>query len=258
MKNFLTQVLDLPKMINSKLPMNNFNSMVVDSEKNVAKWVGTFYTVSALVVLITTLIAVLSPIWSGGMGEGINVVGNVLTILIWVYAAFPVAQIIRSAGDSLAESKSGIFDFVFRDFIVTNIKVIGHVTALVALFGAFCMTLSWGTSINVSSSFITDWVVNIGYVYTLPMAATVELTNLLGLDFIGNILANDWTNWDPTMNSGSAWSLEGFYAVLWEYVGVLVILAKLYVALAIYNFFYGILSSFVNWIKNPYLPFKVK
>jgi len=47
-------------------------------------------------------------------------------------------------------------------------------------------------------------------------------------------------------------------SVAWEYVGVVVVLAKLYVALAIYKFFYGIISSFVNFIKNPYLPFKTK
>ncbi|MGK0253147.1 MAG: hypothetical protein ACI9OE_000607 [Mariniflexile sp.] len=258
MKKILNQVLDFPKMISTKLPGNSFNSMVDESEQNVAKWVGTFYTVSAFVVLITSLLAVLSPIWSGGMGEGIDILGNGLSMLIWVYAAFPIAQIIRSAGDGLAESKSGIVDFIFRDLAVANIKVFGHVAALVALFGAFCITLSWATSINISSSFITDWIANIDYAYSLPMAATVELTNHLGLNFIGNILANDWSNWDPTLAAGEPWSINGFFAVIWEYIGVLVILAKLYVALAIYHFFYGIISSFVNWIKSPYLPFKVK
>jgi len=47
-------------------------------------------------------------------------------------------------------------------------------------------------------------------------------------------------------------------AVAWEYVGVVVILAKLYVVLAFYHFFYGLISSFVAWVQNPYLPFKSK
>ena len=55
MEKILTQLFDLPKMINSKLPMNNFNSMVEDSEHNVANWTGKFYTVSALVILLTSL-----------------------------------------------------------------------------------------------------------------------------------------------------------------------------------------------------------
>ena len=77
MEKILTQLFDLPKMINSKLPMNNFNSMVEDSEHNVANWTGKFYTVSALVILLTSLMYVLSPIWNGDMGEGSAIVGNV-------------------------------------------------------------------------------------------------------------------------------------------------------------------------------------
>ena len=242
-------------MINSKLPMNNFNSMVEGSENNVSKWAGNFYTVSALVILVTSLFYVLSPIWSGDMGEGAGILGNVLSMLIWVYAAFPIAQVVRSTGDSLAESKSGIVDFVFRDLAVANIKLLGHVGALVALFGAICMTITWATSLDVSGGFMTDWTTNIEYAYGLPMAAVASLTELLNLGFIGGVLA-DWSAWDPTLAAGEAWSVDGLYSVLWQYVGVVAILAKLYVTLAIYNFFYAIISSLVKWIKSPYLPFK--
>lgn len=257
MEKILNQVLDLPQMINSKLPMNNFNSWVNDSEGSMACWVGKFYTVSALVVLIGSLLAVLSPIWTGGMGEGIDIVGNVLTMIIWAYAAFPISQVIRAAGNSLAESKSGIVNFIFKDLAIANIKLLGHVAALVALFGALAMTLSWATSLNISGDFATAWIDNINYAYALPMAAITEVTNgIVGLEFIGNILANDWTNWDPTMAAGAHWSWGGLMSVAWEYVGVIVVLAKLYVVLAFYHFFYGLISSLVNWIKSPYLPFK--
>lgn len=257
MEKILNQVLDLPQMINSKLPMNTFNSWANDSEGNIASWVGKFYTVSALVVLIGSLITVLSPVWSGGMGEGLDIIGNLLTMVIWAYAAFPIAQVIRSTGDSLSESKSGIINFVFKDLAIANIKLLGHVAALVALFGALAMTLAWVTTLSISGDFATDWIANIDYAYGLPMAAVGELTNgLVGLEFVGNILANDWTNWDPTMAAGAAWSWEGLMSVAWEYVGVVVVLAKLYVVLAFYHFFYGLLSSFVSWVKSPYLPFK--
>lgn len=259
MEKILNQVLDLPQMINSKLPMNNFNSWANDSEGSMAWWVGKFYTVSALVVLIGSLLAVLSPIWTEGkgMGEGIDIVGNVLTMIIWAYAAFPISQVIRAAGNSLAESKSGIVNFIFKDLAIANIKLLGHVAALVALFGALAMTLSWATSLNISGDFATAWIDNINYAYALPMAAITEVTNgIVGLEFIGNILANDWANWDPTMAAGAHWSWGGLMSVAWEYVGVIVVLAKLYVVLAFYHFFYGLISSLVNWIKSPYLPFK--
>ncbi|MFT4576912.1 MAG: hypothetical protein ACI9SI_001850 [Polaribacter sp.] len=258
MKKILNKLLDLPQMINSKLPGNTFNSWVQESEGNIPNWVGKFYRVSALVVLLASLMVILSPIWSDGMGEKLDILANILSMLIWVYAAFPISQVIRSAGDSLASSKSGIIDFIFKDLAIANIKVLGHVAAIVALFGAFAMTLSWATSMNVSGDFATEWIANIDYAYALPMAATAELANLLNLQFIGDILAKDWTNWDPTMASGSAWSWDGLMSVAWEYVGVAAVLAKLYVVLAIYKFFYSIISSFVNWIKSPYLPFKTK
>ena len=190
MEKILTQLFDLPKMINSKLPMNNFNSMVEDSEHNVANWTGKFYTVSALVILLTSLMYVLSPIWNGGMGEGSAIVGNVLSMLIWVYAAFPIAQVVRSTGDSLASSKSSIVDFIFRDLAVANIKLLGHVGALVALFGAICMTLTWATSLDVSGGVMTGWTDNISYAYALPMAAVASLTELLNLGFVGGVLAD--------------------------------------------------------------------
>ena len=220
--------------------------------------VGKFHSVSSHVVLLTSLVITLSPIWSGGMGEKLDILANILSMLIWVYAAFPISQVIRSAGDSLASSKSGTIDFIFKDLAIANIKVFGHVAALVALFGAFAMTLSWATSISISGDFNTEWIANIDYAYSLPMAATAELASALRLDFLGNILANDWTNWDPTMAAGSPWSWDGLMSVVWEFVGVAVILAKLYVSLAIYKFFYGIVSSLVNWIKSPHLPFKTK
>ncbi|MDG1529613.1 MAG: hypothetical protein P8I51_01620 [Polaribacter sp.] len=258
MEKFLNKLLDLPQLINSKLPGNTFNTFVQDSEGNIPKWVGKFYSVSALVVLLSSLVVTLSPIWSGGMGEKLDILANILSMLIWVYAAFPISQVIRAAGDSLASSKSSTIDFIFKDLAIANIKVFGHVAALVALFGAFAMTLSWITSMSISGDFATAWISNIDYFYSLPMAATAKLTNLLTLDFIGNILANDWTNWDPTMSAGSAWTWNGLMPVAWEYVGVVVILAKLYVSLAIYKFFYSIISSLVNWVKSPYLPFKAK
>jgi hypothetical protein len=256
MEKFINMALDFPHMVNQKLPKNNFNDMMESSEGNIASWTGYFYKVSALVVLLGSLIAVLSPVWSGGLGSGAEMIGSLIAILIWVYAAFPIAQVIRSAGDSLASSKSSTVDFVFRDLAVTNIKVLGHVAALVALFGAFCMTLSWATSLNISGAYATDWIANIDYAYSLPMAATAEFTDMIGLGFVGNILTEAWTNWDPTMDAGAAWSGSGLMAVAWEFIGVIVVLAKLYVALALYHFFYGILSSLFNWFKNPSLPIK--
>jgi len=166
--------------------------------------------------------------------------------------------VVRSAGDSLGSSNSSTVNFIFKDLVIANIKMIGHVLAIGALFGAICMGLSWLTDIDIAGGIGIGFLDNVYDIWGLPMAALTELTGMLGLDFVGNVVANQWMSWDVTTSAGDAWTWGGLVAVAWELVGVVLILAKLYVSLAIYNFMYGLLSTFVGWIKSPYLPFKSK
>ena len=107
MEKLLNLLLDLPKTVNEKLPMNSFNKMMDDSEGSMKKWTGTAFKVGALVLLIVTLISVVSMLeWilfkdASGLGQ----VSAILCLLIMIYAAFPIAQVVRSAGDSLSSSK---------------------------------------------------------------------------------------------------------------------------------------------------------
>ena len=59
MEKFLNKLIDLPQLINSKLPENTFNVDVQDSEGKTPKWVGKFYNISALVVLLAPLMVTL-------------------------------------------------------------------------------------------------------------------------------------------------------------------------------------------------------
>ncbi|KRO88122.1 MAG: hypothetical protein ABR90_00925 [Cryomorphaceae bacterium BACL29 MAG-121220-bin8] len=255
MNKIIDQILDFPNMVNQKLPKNCFNEMMDNSEGSVSDWTGKIFKVGALVVLVGLLISVIT----GGMdalnaADGLGKLSAGLCTLVLIYAAFPIAQVIRSAGDSLAASKSGMVDFFFKDVIVAHIKALGHITALVALFGAFCATIGWvlgsdGMSIGVD---LTD---GFAYSYALPVDAMAAFMGMLGLEFVGGFIA-DFFSWDVTGSEATGYNLDGALAVGWEYVQVAIILAQLYVALAFYSFFYGILSSLFNWIKSPYLPFK--
>ncbi len=255
MNKIIDQILDFPNMVNQKLPKNCFNEMMDNSEGSVSDWTGKIFKVGALVVLVGLLISVIT----GGMdalnaADGLGKLSAGLCTLVLIYAAFPIAQVIRSAGDSLAASKSGMVDFFFKDVIVAHIKALGHITALVALFGAFCATIGWvlasdGMSIGVD---LTDGFASS---YALPVDAMAAFMGMLGLEFVGGFIA-DFFSWDVTGSEATGYNLDGALAVGWEYVQVAIILAQLYVALAFYSFFYGILSSLFNWIKSPYLPFK--
>ena len=116
MEKIINQILDLPQMLNQKLPKNCFNEMMDNSEGSVSDWTGKIFKVGALVVLVGMLMSVVQ----GGMdafngAEGLGKLSAGLCTLILIYAAFPIAQVVRSAGDSLAASKSKMVDFFFKD-----------------------------------------------------------------------------------------------------------------------------------------------
>lgn len=259
MENYVNQLLDLPKMVSNKLPGNVFNSMVDDSESSIAKWTGMFYRVAAFVLVVGSIYGLLSPLWDAdsSLGEGKDMIGGILSMLIFIYAMFPIAQVVRSTGDSLGSSSSSSVNFIFKDLVVANIKMIGHVMAIGALFGAIIMGLSWLTDLPMIGGVGMAFLDNVNAVWELPMNALSELTGLLGLDFVSSVMS-DWMSWDVTMSAGDAWSWNGLIAIAWEVVGAALILAKLYVSLAVYHFMYGLVTTFVNWIKSPYLPFRAK
>ena len=53
------------------------------------------------------------------------------------------------------------------------------------------------------------------------------------------------------------WSVDGLLQLFVMYIAPLVILIQLFITLAIYHFVYGLISTFLNWIKGPYFPIKV-
>ena len=255
MNKLLNLLLDLPKTVNDKLPENCFNEMMDNSEGSIKKWTGTAFKVGALVLLVVTLISVIS----GGMetvtsAEGLGMVSGVVCLLILVYAAFPIAHVVRTAGDSLSASKSSSVDFIFRDFVTENIKALGHITALVALFGAICSTVGWVLNSD-GMSMSVDLYGGFAYAYALPLDATATFIEMITLDFVGGVIS-DFFSWDLTGSEASGYTIDGLVAVGYEYAQVILILAKLYLALAIYHFFYGILSTLTRWIQRPSLPFK--
>ena len=55
MEKIINQILDLPQMLNQKLPKNCFNEMMDNSEGSVSDWTGKIFKVGALVVLVGML-----------------------------------------------------------------------------------------------------------------------------------------------------------------------------------------------------------
>lgn len=255
MKKIIDSILDFPKIVNEKLPQNCFNEMLDNSENSIKKWTGDVFRLGAFVILIVTLISIILDGIDSFYGNGLEIVNGILCMLILIYASFPISQIIRNVGDSLSNSKSNIVDFIFKEFITQNIKAIGHITALIALFGAICSTVSWILNTGSLESLSIDLYDGFSYAYALPANAVAQLLDILNLGFVSSVI-NDFLTWDLTGSTASGYNIESVISLGWEYIQVILILAKLYLSLAIYHFIYNILTTLTAWIQKPYLPFK--
>ena len=257
MEKLINQVLDLPAMINGKLPWNSWNSCMDDSQGNLAKWTGDFFRVGAFVMVVFSLVASVQGLM-GMEGDALAMVGMVLSTLLWVYAIFPIAQVVRSAGDGLAESKSDTVTFIFHDLIMAIIKVFGTVTAMIALFGALAMSVTWLTTVEIATAYDAGMMEWMNWGYVTVASATEAFMAMFGLEYVGGIITGfyEWT--EGGAMTGGNWDPADLVTVGWNFVGVAVILAQMYVTLALYKFYWTILNTLFNFIKNPYLPFRSK
>lgn len=257
MEKLINQVLDLPAMINGKLPWNSWNSCMDDSQGNLAKWTGDFFRVGAFVMVVTSLWASVQGLM-GLEGDAMAMVGMVLSTLLWVYAIFPIAQVVRSAGDGLSESKSDTVGLVFHDIPMAIIKVFGTVTAMIALFGAVAMTFSWITTVDVSTAYDAGMMEWMNWGYGIVASATEAFMAMFGLEYVGGVITGFYAWTEGGVMIGGNWDFFDLVTVGWNFVGVAVILAQMYVTLALYKFYWTILNTLFNFIKNPYLPFRSK
>ena len=106
----------------------------------------------------------------------------------------------------MAASKNSMVDFFFKDFIVANIKALGHITALAALFGAICSTVGWvlgSDGMSISAELYDSF----SYSYALPVDAMAAFMGMLGLEFVGGFIA-DFFSWSVTAGEVSGYNLE--------------------------------------------------
>jgi hypothetical protein len=254
------QLLDSPKMISDKLPWNNWNSSVEDSENSISGWIGKVFNIAALVVLLAILWGLFSQLWMDNGGfwkqEATLIIGGLLGILLWTYAAFPITQIIRNTSESISSSKSDIINLIFLDIPVAVIKLSGYVLAMVGLFAAISEVLSFITALNVSGVSNMEGVMfSMSGMNTLGINAVMEVMGNCCMGDISNIISQI-TSPDLTVYGGSAWTVSGAAGVCVSFLAVLVTLINLYITVAIYKFIFGLASTLVKWVKAPYLPFK--
>ena len=189
--------------------------------------------------------------------EGKQSIGLLVGGFIWLYAAFPLMSVIRRTADRLRTPGDSIVSYMFKDFVVANIKMVGQLSAITALFASLTMLLGWATDIAMIDHAIGTTAESVQWMFEVPMMAVASFTELIGIESV-NEFVSQMTNdgWKLTVAPGEAQSMDGLISVLYSFATVILILVQLYVSVAVYTFMYGLASTFMNWVKSPYLPMK--
>ena len=315
MKNYFDYIFDLPQMVNQKLPRNNFNEIMNNSERSVYQWIGLVFKIVTILFLLQMLqssifggfkylsngsngfnesfvkkitdeglesesddsyytITLENPNFNGedwdaedrekaelkvneaknaypsfyldmgdlnyeeiktkeeltinvGKNGGddpgfLGVIANLLSLLLFAYAAFPISQVVRNAGESVAKIQGDMLRFLFRDLALIIIRAAGYVLALTLLFAAFAGVISFvfGERLFMPDQF-------------------VEFSRMLELSI-----------------SVDSWSVDGLVELFSKFAAVLAVIVVTYISLPVWEYFYGLVVTLIKWLKGPYFPHK--
>ncbi|MGA0434608.1 MAG: hypothetical protein ACO3MV_02985 [Flavobacteriales bacterium] len=253
----LDKVLGFPKEINGKLPLNHWNETVENSESSLSGWIGKLLHIGALALLLLFIYEIIKggfSVMNPEFGEvsALTIVGSILSMLIFLYMAFPMSQFIRSAGDRLANSSSGIIEFLFKDCAIELLKVLGYGAALIAFTNSLVGLVSFALDAGVFHYAFMSWGAT-------GAAMIGDFLNSLGdMTPIGGGFV-DLKDMVTSVNGNGE---EGYY--MWEFTNVIAsflnpifILISLFVSIAIYLFIYEVASRFISWVKSPAIPIKM-
>jgi len=250
-------------MVNQKIFNSKLNSVVddFDSQNGIRFYAKTIYQVAALIVLLAMEYAIITgalDYFQNSDATTLGKVGSVLTFILLAYSAFPIANVIRSRGDSLGGTHNGMVEFIFKDFVLANIRIVGEVIAITGLFVAFTSTLSFLFDSALMNSSGDSMLSSISPLYALPAGAISELSSMVHLDYLSDKI-NSFVTYklDVNLSFGDGWSFNNLGMVANSYINVVIGLAVLYVNLAIYKFLYSIIAALVDFVPRLAVPLSI-
>ncbi len=268
MKKIIQQVLDFPQSVNQQIFKGRINDAVdsFDGQNGVRSYVSSIYEYIAFAVFVWMEYNLLMAAFTylTGTATGIEKAGSLLTIALLILSAFPIAQLIRARGNSFNSSHNGMVSFVFKDFVKTNIRLVGEVVAIMALFSAFNFTLSFLMDQDLFNPATSgaNLLSPMAPLATLPMdllagiMAHFKFDGITGM--INGAMAYRMDNSAGIYYGNFVWDVRDWALVLGSYVNVMVGLIMMYISLAIYGYIYGIISSVIAWIANPSFPISMR
>lgn len=189
----------------------------------------------------------------------LGIIANILMTLLLSYASFPISQVISNAGNTVAKADNDMIKFLFKDLVLIIVRTAGYILGLILLFSAFAGIISFvfGELLFIPDMPFTETLVEI---LLIPITVLDSLLGLildegfiLGIEFVNETL--NLIN-VPNTFAVDSWSLDGVGTLLSMFASVLVVFIILFIALPIWEFIYGLISTLIKWIKGPYIPHK--
>lgn len=266
MNNIINSILDLPETVNQKVMSARINSEIdqFDSKDGIRKHVATLYNWFSFLVFLSIEWVVINGALDYFQSDAtaLSKVGSVITSILLIYSAFPIARIIRNHGTALGNSHDGMVNFIFKDFVMANIRIAGESAAVAGVISAIGLTLSWLIDHDLYAAASTGILgtVSNGFI-ELPMAGLNALLAALQLNVLGEAINSVMSfRLDAGTHFGGdfIWYRSDVITVVGAYVGVMMGLIYMYVNLTIYNYLYTMISNFAGWLQSPSIPIKNK
>lgn len=267
MKSIIDQLLGYAGTANQLLRVPLVNTPVdqFDSSTGVRHYTVRIFQVLSLVLLAVMIYNCTYAFLQYFKAEhtGMEKAGSFLSFLVCLYAAFPLANLIRSRGESLGGSHNGMVSFLFQDAAKAGIRLIGELSATVLLFHSFCLLLAFVFRSSVFECTDTTYALA-GVASTIGgLLATVGGWASTGLAYIGihvdfsTLISVNSVSYTTTTAAG-AWTEAGFMEFVKGLISVLLTLVSMYVVLAFYSFCINLAATFLKWVSNPTLPISVR
>lgn len=97
-KNYLNKLLDLPQMVNEKLPMNNWNSIVENSESAIPNWIKTLFKLLALGLMLGAFLGGLNYLIDTQNGDPIFDMDSPVMVKEYVEREYNEGRLVEGTG----------------------------------------------------------------------------------------------------------------------------------------------------------------
>lgn len=97
-KKYLNQLLELPQMVNERLPMNRWNSIVENSESAISNWINTLFKLAALGLMLGAILGGLNYLVDTQNGDPVSDMDRPVMMDKYVAAEYNEGQIVEGTG----------------------------------------------------------------------------------------------------------------------------------------------------------------